>query len=191
VRFDLPSFIAKKFLMSLTRYKLNNRQEHRAAGTQPREDEPNPALRHTGARVSTGTGEAALIALQAVGASGIVIGADIAAMLVGTRDQLKDPLFRPMATDGQALPFKSGSFDAVICQLGLHFLRTPHADRRVLSRAQAWLRSTVRDFHPPTGRRRGGWLPMVLSRLVPEQRDLLYLSRGGALHDRRLARKLL
>ena len=43
--------------------------------------------------VSTGTGEAALIALPAVGASGVVIGADIApAMLVGARDRLKEPV---------------------------------------------------------------------------------------------------
>jgi SAM-dependent methyltransferase len=50
--------------------------------------------------VSTGTGEAALMALPAVGPSGVVIGADIApAMLAGARDRLKrdfgiDPLLR-------------------------------------------------------------------------------------------------
>ena len=64
--------------------------------------------------VSTATGEAALMALPAVGASGVVIGADVApAMLVGARDRLKDRLFCPVAADGQVLPFKSGSFDAV------------------------------------------------------------------------------
>ena len=61
-----------------------------------------------------------MIALPTVGATGVIIGADIApAMLVGARDRLKDPLFYPVAADGQALPFKSGTFDAVICQLGL------------------------------------------------------------------------
>src|ERR1700755_3180473 len=76
--------------------------------------------------VSTGTGEAALMALPAVGGSGVVIGADIApAMLVGARDRMKDPLFCPVAADGQALPFKSDTFDAVICQLGLRFFSTP------------------------------------------------------------------
>ena len=54
------------------------------------------------------------MALPAVGASGVVIGADVApAMLVGARDRLKDRLFCPVAADGQVLPFKSGSFDAV------------------------------------------------------------------------------
>jgi len=47
--------------------------------------------------VSTGTGEAALIALLAVGASGVVVGVDIApAMLVGARDRLKNSLFCPL-----------------------------------------------------------------------------------------------
>ena len=80
--------------------------------------------------LSTGTGEAALIALPTVGASGVVIGADIApAMLVGASERLKDPLFCPVAADGQALPFKSGTFDAVICQLGLQFFPDPLASR--------------------------------------------------------------
>jgi ubiquinone/menaquinone biosynthesis C-methylase UbiE len=46
-------------------------------------------------------------------------------MLVGARDRLKNPLFCPVAADGQALPFRSGSFDAVICQLGLQFFPNP------------------------------------------------------------------
>ena len=76
--------------------------------------------------VSTGTGEAALMALPAVGASGVGIGADIAlAMLVCACDRLKDRLFCPVAADGQVLPFKSGSFAAVICQLGLQFFPDP------------------------------------------------------------------
>jgi ubiquinone/menaquinone biosynthesis C-methylase UbiE len=64
--------------------------------------------------------------IPAVGASGTVIGADIApAMLVGARDRLRDPLFRPVAADGQALPFMSSVFDAVLCQLGLQFFPDP------------------------------------------------------------------
>jgi ubiquinone/menaquinone biosynthesis C-methylase UbiE len=76
--------------------------------------------------VSTGTGEAASMALPIAGASGAVIGVDIApAMLVAARDRLRDTLFYPVAADGQALPFKSGSFGAIICQLGLQFFPDP------------------------------------------------------------------
>src|SRR5215470_542790 len=53
--------------------------------------------------ISTGTGEAALIALPIVGASGLVIGADISrAMLEGARHRLTDASFLPVAADGQA-----------------------------------------------------------------------------------------
>jgi ubiquinone/menaquinone biosynthesis C-methylase UbiE len=76
--------------------------------------------------VSTGTGEAALTALPIVGASGFVIGADIAhSMLAGARARLSEPLFLPVAADGQALPFRDASFDCVICQLGLQFFPNP------------------------------------------------------------------
>jgi SAM-dependent methyltransferase len=72
--------------------------------------------------VSTGTGEAASRVLPIVGPSGLVVGADISpAMLKAARDRLREPSFWPVAADGQALPFRDGSFDAVICQLGLQF----------------------------------------------------------------------
>jgi SAM-dependent methyltransferase len=61
-----------------------------------------------------------------VGASGFVIGADISpAMLEGARARLNEPLFWPVAADGQALPFSDASFDCVICQLGLQFFPNP------------------------------------------------------------------
>src|SRR5215472_683150 len=76
--------------------------------------------------ISTGTGEAALMTLPIVGASGCVIGADIApAMLEAARDRLHDTLFWPVAADGQVLPFRDSNFDAVICQLGLQFFTDP------------------------------------------------------------------
>jgi SAM-dependent methyltransferase len=76
--------------------------------------------------ISTGTSEAALMTLPTVGASGVVIGADVApAMLVDSRDRLKDPSSCPVAADGQALPFKSGRFEVVICQPGLQFFADP------------------------------------------------------------------
>ena len=76
--------------------------------------------------VSTGTGEAALMTLPMVGASGLVIGADISpAMLEAARDRLGEPSFCPVSADGQALPFKDGSFDAVILPAWLAVLSGP------------------------------------------------------------------
>src|SRR5580692_8770375 len=76
--------------------------------------------------MATGSGEAALMTLPMVDASGLVIGADIApAMLKAARDRLGGRSFWPVAADGQTLPFKDGSFDAVICQLGLQFFPDP------------------------------------------------------------------
>jgi hypothetical protein len=76
--------------------------------------------------VSTGTGEAALAIAPVIGASGLLVGADIApAMLESARTRLRQAAFLPVAADGQALPFADGSFDAVICQLGLQFFPNP------------------------------------------------------------------
>jgi ubiquinone/menaquinone biosynthesis C-methylase UbiE len=128
--------------------------------------------------ISTGTGEAALVMLSAVGASGVVIAADIApAMLVGARDRLNDGLFWPVAADGQALPFKSGAFDAVICQLGLQFFPDP---ARGLAEIHRVLRqgccTAVCVISSPERAPMWGIFADVLSRFIPEQRDVLHLS---------------
>ena len=128
--------------------------------------------------ISTGTGEAALMALPAVGSSGVVVGADIApAMLVGARDRLKDPTFCPVAADGQALPFESGTFDAVICQLGLQFFPDP---ARGLAEFHRVLRpgccAALCVISTPDRAPMWGVVADVLNRFVPEQRDFLYLS---------------
>jgi SAM-dependent methyltransferase len=112
--------------------------------------------------VSTGTGEAALMTLPIVDASGVVIGADISpAVLEGARGRLDDPSFLPVAADGQALPFGNESFDAVICQLGLQFFPDPALGLREFRRA---LRiggcAGVCASPPVTGHRCGACLPM-------------------------------
>ncbi len=128
--------------------------------------------------VSTGTGEAALVTLPIVGASGLVIGADISpAILEGARDRLDEPSFLQVAADGQALPFKDGSFDAVICQLGLQFFPDPALGlrefRRVLRSAGC---ATVCVISTPDRAPMWGILADVLSRFLPKQRDIIHLS---------------
>jgi ubiquinone/menaquinone biosynthesis C-methylase UbiE len=127
--------------------------------------------------MATGTGEAALMTLPIVGASGLVIGADIApAMLDAARARL-DASFWPVAADGQALPFKDGSFDSVMCQLGLQFFPDPARGlrefRRVLHIGGC---AAVCVISTPDRAPMWGVLADVLSRFLPEQRDIIYLS---------------
>lgn len=112
--------------------------------------------------VSTGTGEAALMALPMVGASGLVIGADISSpMLEAARARLNDSTFCPVVADGQALPFRDGCFDAVICQLGLQFFLNPLLGmiefRRVLRPRSC---AAICVIPPRTGHRCGAFLRM-------------------------------
>jgi ubiquinone/menaquinone biosynthesis C-methylase UbiE len=142
--------------------------------------------------IATGTGEASLMALPLVGRSGLVIGADISSeMLLGARDRLKDPSFWSVAADGEALPFRDGSFDAVICQLGLQFFPDPARGlsefRRVLrvgGRAAACVIST------PERAPMWGVLAEVISRHLSEQRSTLLLSFALA-NQKRLEQLLI
>jgi ubiquinone/menaquinone biosynthesis C-methylase UbiE len=78
--------------------------------------------------VATGTGEAAAMAIQIVGDTGFVVGADISfEMVTSAHVRLDAPLYMPVNSDGQALSFKDGAFDAVVCQLGLQFFPDPAA----------------------------------------------------------------
>ena len=128
--------------------------------------------------ISTGTGEAALMTLPIVGASGLVIGADISpAMVEAARDRLNEPSFSPVAADGQALPFTAGSFDSVICQLGLQFFSDPALGlfefRRVLRLGGCAAACVV---SAPDRAPMAGILADVIGRFLPQQRQILYLS---------------
>jgi ubiquinone/menaquinone biosynthesis C-methylase UbiE len=128
--------------------------------------------------VSTGTGEAALAIMPVIGTSGRLIGADIApAMLEAARGRLKQPAFLPVATDGQSLPFADGTFDAVVCQLGLQFFPDPSLGlkefRRVL---RAGRRAGICVISSPDRAPMWGVLADVLGRLLPEQQPIVQLS---------------
>jgi ubiquinone/menaquinone biosynthesis C-methylase UbiE len=128
--------------------------------------------------ISTGTGEAALMMLPVVEPSGIVVGADIApAMVLGARDRLKSRSFCPVAADGQALPFEDRSFDAVVCQLGLQFFPDPDrglAEFHRVLRKGCYVAACV--ISTPERAPMWGIFADVVSRCVPERRDLLHLS---------------
>jgi ubiquinone/menaquinone biosynthesis C-methylase UbiE len=141
--------------------------------------------------ISTGTGEASLMALPIVGAAGLVIGADISPeMLQSARNRLGEPSFCPVAADGQALPFKDGVFDAVICHLGLQFFPDPACGvlefRRVL---RVGRRAAACVISIPERAPMWGVLADVVSRYFPEQRSTLY--RSFALADQRRLEQLL
>jgi len=128
--------------------------------------------------VATGPGEAALVALSTVTPAGRVIGADISpAMLTAARARLGAGAFQPVAMDSQALAFRDGSFDAVVCQLGLQFFPDPARGltefRRVL---QAGRCTAVCVLSTPDRAPMWGVFAEALSRQLPEQRATLYLS---------------
>ncbi len=140
--------------------------------------------------VSTGTGEAVLAALPIVGTSGMLVGADIApAMLEGARKRLNDAHFHPVAADGQALPFKDQSFDALVCQLGLQFFPDPARGlaefRRVLRPGAS---AAVCVISSPDRAPMWSILAEALGRRIPAQRHVLNLS--FALADQTRLRSL-
>jgi len=136
--------------------------------------------------VATGPGEAALIALSTVTPTGRVIGADLSpAMLMAARARLGAGAFQPVAMDGQALAFRDGSFDAVVCQLGLQFFPDPARGlmefRRVL---QAGRCTAVCVLSTPDRAPMWGVFAEALSRQLPAQRDTLHLSFALAEPER-------
>jgi ubiquinone/menaquinone biosynthesis C-methylase UbiE len=128
--------------------------------------------------IATGPGEAALCALSVVKPAGVVIGADISpAMLIAARTRLDADAFQPVATDGQALAFRDGSFDAVVCQLGLQFFPTPErglADFRRVLRAGGC--AAVCVISAPERAPMWGVFADALSRHLPEQHEALHLA---------------
>ena len=134
--------------------------------------------------VATGTGEAATMAIRAVGRTGMVVGADISAMmLAAARARLSDS-FRAVTADGQALAFRDASFDAVVCQLGLMFFPEPTRGlaefRRVLSNGAC---AAVCVISSPDRAPMWGPLAEALSRYLPDQSAAFHL--GFALADGR------
>lgn len=73
--------------------------------------------------VATGTGKAALLAAERVGARGRVTGIDISAgMLAQARRKAKDLPIEFLEMDAETLRFPDERFDAVLCGFGVFFL---------------------------------------------------------------------
>ena len=77
--------------------------------------------------IAAGTGLVAEAALNVIGSDGCVIAADLSpAMAEKARVRLGQSRNASVAVeDGQALSFPDGSFDAVVCSLGLMFFPNP------------------------------------------------------------------
>lgn len=106
------------------------------------------------------------------------------------RARLHRASFRPVVTDGQALAFRDGSFDAVVCQLGLQFFPDPARGAvefcRVLRARRCAAMCVI-----STSERAPMWgvLADVLSRYLPDQHEALHL--GFALADTARLERLL
>jgi ubiquinone/menaquinone biosynthesis C-methylase UbiE len=124
--------------------------------------------------VATGTGAAARAAAELVGPTGSVIGGDISPnMLEVARRNLSGLPITLKVLDGQALPFSDGSFDAVICQLGLMFFSDPE---RGLSEFHRVLRNGGRVAVSVTTtpeRSLFGRIGSVIARHVPNKAEKL------------------
>ena len=126
----------------------------------------------------TGTGEAAIAIAPAISPAGCLIGVDIASpMLESARGRLNEPIFLPVAADGQALPFPNRCFDAVVCQLGLQFFPNPGLGLKELRRVlRDGGRAGICVISSPDRAPMWGILADLLGRLLPEQQQTVHLS---------------
>jgi ubiquinone/menaquinone biosynthesis C-methylase UbiE len=123
--------------------------------------------------IATGTGLSAEAALAGVGPTGHVTAADLSpAMVKKARDRLgKAPNASVLVEDGQALSFSDGSFDAVLCNLGLMFFPDPV---RGLSEFRRVLRSGGRaavSVNTVVERSYNHQINVILARHVPSLAD--------------------
>ena len=136
--------------------------------------------------VATGTGEAAHAMLPIVGPSGVVIGVDISTAMVATANsRLAGLPYFAVAGSAEVLPFAAGSFDVVVCQLGLMFFPNPALAlsewRRVL-RADGRVAACV--IAPAEQAPMWGILADVVSSHLPDLAEALHMSFGLGDADR-------
>ena len=124
--------------------------------------------------IATGTGLAAEAAAEAVGPTGQVLAADISpAMVAKARERLGGlPSVVFAVEDGQSLTFPDGSFDAVLCNLGLMYFPAPARGlaefRRVLRPGG---RAAVAVFTRADRALVGGLIRGAIARHVPSKAE--------------------
>ena len=127
--------------------------------------------------VATGPGDAAIAVLSIVGGGGLVIGCDIATGMAHAAHQRSGGTLAVVAADGQQLPFRNDTFDAVICQLGLMFFPRPDEALVEFARiARPAGRVAVAVLSTPERAAMWGVLARVLSDHLPDQHKAFHLS---------------
>lgn len=131
--------------------------------------------------MAAGTGVATGPAAARVGPAGSVLATDTSLpMLAAARRPRRQPAGSPMAfiaMDGQELALREASVDAVICLLGLMFLRDPVAGLREARRALRpgrWLAAIV--WSRPERVRFFSIAMEALARRRPDQREALMVT---------------
>jgi SAM-dependent methyltransferase len=85
--------------------------------------------------VACGTGVIARLAAERVGGDGAVAGLDLnPAMIAVARTAVPDPSIEWYEADAESIPLPDGSFDAVLCSLGLQFVTDWEAAVREMRR---------------------------------------------------------
>jgi SAM-dependent methyltransferase len=125
--------------------------------------------------LATGTGDGALLAARRLEPTAVVVGADLSVpMLLVAESKRATERIDFIACDAQRLPFRNGSFDAVICLFGLMFF--PDA-RRALTEVRRLLRSgggfAATAWGTPTAAPFAGYIAEALAEALPADRDEL------------------
>lgn len=111
---------------------------------------------HRALDVACGTGVVARLAAERVGPTGSVTGVDLAPDMIAVAEALPAPPGAPVewrVGDAASLPFPDGSFDVVLCQMGLMFMADRPAAlaemRRVLAPGGQLVVNTPGRIRPP------------------------------------------
>jgi ubiquinone/menaquinone biosynthesis C-methylase UbiE len=133
--------------------------------------------------IATGTGLAAEPALALVGPAGHVTAADVSpSMVERARARLSNaPNVSFSVEDGQALSFADGSFDAVLCSLGLMFFPDPARGLSEFRRVLRPGRRAAVSVHAVPERSYNFQINVILARYMPSLAE--GITRTFALGD--------